>query len=145
MKKLKLLFGMILIFSAISYGTLNVIDDSMVQVKDNLIYVKGEKTPFNGVYLKDFLNGKIIGQLDVANGVYHGSMVFYHLNGKVFTKFKAYKGKFQDGTTKLYGEKGLSIGRITFKNGKITEEVRYKNGKAITTKKNLTLEDVIYE
>lgn len=145
MKKIKFLLVIVLVFSSISFGTVRVIDDSMVQIKNNLIFEKGEKSPFTGVYLKDFLNGRIVGKLDVSNGVYHGEMVFYHLNEKVFTRFKAYKGKFQDGTAKLYGEKGLSIGRITFKNGKIIEQVRYRNGEAITTKKNLTLEDVIYE
>ncbi|MGF6906022.1 hypothetical protein [Fusobacterium sp. PH5-44] len=124
---------------------INVLHDSMITKRDEKIYVKNEKIPFTGIIVQEFVKGEITGNMEVVNGLYHGDMIFFHKNGKPYTSFKMINGKFQDGTAKLYGEKGLQVGRITFKNGKIIEQVRYRNGEVIRTRKNLTLEDVIYE
>jgi|GEM_PF-4624249 len=146
MKKNRFLIGIFFIlFSMVSFGNIRIMNENLEERRDNLIFINGEEKPYTGILVKNFLDGEIIGRLEIVNGLYDGELAFYHENGPLFSKFKVNKGHFQDGSAKLYGKKGLTIGRITFRNGKMVEQVRYEGGKVITQKNNYTLEEVIYE
>jgi len=146
MKRSKLLLGIFsLVFSIVLLGEMREMNGTLEERRGNIIFIKGEKEPYTGILVKEFLYGEIIGKLDIMRGLYNGELFFYHKNGQLYSKFKVIGGKFQDGSTKLYGKKGLCIGRITFKNGKMIEKVIYRGGKVLIDKNHYTLDEVLYE
>jgi len=81
-----------------------------IELKDKLVYLKGEKKPYTGKYSKYYENGKVKTNIFYKDGILEGKAIMWHKNGQ----------KKQEGSYK----NGLQEGKLTtwFKNGNKKQE-----------------------
>ena len=104
----KILLALFVMCSALSFSA-KVIKSSNIEVKGEVVYEAGQKTPYTGVLENYNEKGVLDARAEFKNGVMDGY-------GKVFIE-ENYKNGERDGVAKAYDENGKVVQQATFKNG----------------------------
>ena len=80
-------------------------------------YVIGEETPYSGIAIDKYDNGKIKFEVEYENGLLNGSFIHYYENGNEKQVAECLNGKFNGHYIDFY------------ENGDIVSEGEYVNGK----------------
>lgn len=140
-KSILLLFGiLLLLFSACSK---NEVPESTLEMRDTLIYKKGETKPYTG-HEKALIQDKVI-EYDVVDGIKQGDFKLYYSNGNVQIEGEVKDNK-NIGEWKYYYESGEIESKGLFEedkpkgewtwyypSGKIKEHGNYFEGNRIGT------------
>lgn len=114
MKKITLLSFLGLFLAIWSYGQTNINDLERI---NGLWTKKGENTPYTGLFIEYFKNGKVEGTGEFKEGLVHGLRTIYYKNGNKSLE-RIYRNGINDGKSIEY-----------YPNGKVKQEANFKNGK----------------
>ena len=117
----KLLLGVFLLISALSFAARVVKDTEVdkeynVELKDDIVYEKGEKKLYTGIVEKYNENGTLRERREYKNGKTDGLSKFFNTNGQLLGE-TTYKNGKRNGIEKVY-----------YENGKLEYEIKYKDG-----------------
>lgn len=138
----KLLLGLFLVSSALAFSA-RVIKSTEAVVKNNVIYVGQEKSPYTGVIETYNEKGVLEAKADIKNGQMDGSSKIYYPSGKLQSE-ATFKNNVQVGVQKDYTEDGKLKLELPYKNGKldgvakaydengkVVQQATFKNGKQV--------------
>ena len=136
----KLLLGLFLVSSALAFSA-RVVKSTETVLKDNIVYVGEETTPYTGVIETYNEQGILLEKTEFKNGLRDGSSKKYFINGGKVSLEAIFSNGIQVGVQKRYYESGelLSersykngkmdgIGKSYYQNGQVEMEEPYKNG-----------------
>ena len=137
----KILLGLFLVVSALSFSAGKVLRDEDVVFKEGLVYVKSENNAYTGTLegynergvletRKEFKNGKVLSEATFKDGNQVGVQKDYYEDGKIKAELP-YKNDVIEGIMKEYYPNGKLKSNISMKNGKRDglEKIYYENGK----------------
>ncbi|WP_338941153.1 toxin-antitoxin system YwqK family antitoxin [Fusobacterium nucleatum] len=125
----KLLLGLFLISSALTFSA-RVVKSTETVLKDNLIYVGEETTPYTGVIETYNEQGILLEKTEFKNGLRDGSSKKYFINGGKVSLEAIFSNGIQVGVQKRYYESGELLSELSYKNGKMDGigKSYYQNG-----------------
>jgi len=124
----------------------NYVSESKLEMRDTLIYLKGNNKPFTGRE-KALVNGKII-EYDIVDGIKHGEFMIYYENGNTQIKGQMENNRNVGKWHYFYESGGIeSEGYFVddqpegkwfwySPSGKVKEEGSYKQGRRVGLWKN---------
>ena len=117
MKKIKVLFAIIFILLFASWGKLREVNITDTEIREGIVYVKGETEAFTGIIKLYYDNGALKWEANYKDGKLEGLSKGYYANGYLESEgnFKDYK---LEGLLKLYYENGYLIAQYYYKDGK---------------------------
>ncbi|WP_338946174.1 toxin-antitoxin system YwqK family antitoxin [Fusobacterium canifelinum] len=138
----KLLLALFLVSSALAFSA-RVVKSTETVVKENIVYVGQEKTPYTGVIENYNDKGVLEAKVEFKDGKMNGSSKIYYPNGKLGSE-ATFKDNVQVGVQKDYYENGKLKLELPYKNGqidgvakaydesgKVIQQATFKNGEQI--------------
>lgn len=138
-----ILFVLIFLFNTLIVKAEREVKKEEIELKNGIIYFKGEENSYNGIVKENYPNGKLKESLIVENGKVNGNVKVYYENGNL--KYNTpYKNNKKEGIEKIYSLDGKLEMEVPYKNGvKDGVQKQYsKDGKLIveaTLKNNLRM------
>ena len=117
MKKIKVLFAIIFILLFASWGKLREVNITDTEIREGIVYVKGETEAFTGIIKSYYDNGNLESEANFKDGKKEGLFKKYYENGDLKSE-----ANFKDG-------KGNGIGKIYYPNGNLESEISVKDDK----------------
>ena len=117
MKKIKVLFAIIFILLFASWGKLREVNITDTEIREGIVYVKGETEAFTGIIKSYYDNGNLKFEVNYKDGKGNGIVKIYYPNGNLESE-----ANFKDGK-----KEGLFKGY--YENGNIRIEGNYKDDK----------------
>ena len=111
----KILLGLCLVVSALSFSAGKVLRDEDVVFKEGLVYVKSENKAYTGTLEGYNERGVLEARKEFKNGKMDGSSKIFYPNGKVLSE-----ATFKDGNQ-------VGVQKDYYEDGKIKAELPYKN------------------
>ena len=126
-KFLMIIFSLILSINTL--GTTRRERYSKREIKNGLIWIRGENKPYTGVLISYYEGDKIRCQIPYEDGLLNGARVVYYKSGTMKSKENYSEGK-KEGPSVLYYENGKIMMEINYVDGKKDgEKIHYdKNG-----------------
>ncbi|MHB9310319.1 toxin-antitoxin system YwqK family antitoxin, partial [Fusobacterium polymorphum] len=96
-----ILFILIFLFNTLIAKAEREVKKEDIELKNRIIYFKGEENSYNGIVKENYPNGKLKENLIVVNGKVNGNVKVYYENGNL--KYNtSYKNNKKDGIEKIY-------------------------------------------
>ena len=85
-----ILFALIFLFNTLIAKAEREVKKEDIELKNGIIYFKGEENSYNGIVKENYPNGKLKENLIVVNGKVNGNVKVYYENGNlnIIGKFK---------------------------------------------------------
>ena len=115
----KLLLGLLLISSVLSFGATQRVNIEKLVTNENrdTLYLEETKKPYSGEVERKYPDGKLLGIATVKDGKFNGKSYEYYENGKLKIE-ENYVNSKSEGVSKSF-----------YPNGKVESEVQFKNNK----------------
>ena len=143
MKKIKVLFAIIFILLFASWGKLREVNITDTEIRECIVYVKGETEAFTGIIKSYYENGNLKSEDNFKDDKQEGLSKEYYENGNLKVEANFKDGK-QEGLFKEYYENGNirmetnfkddkfeGLFKLYYENGYLIAEHYYKDGKII--------------
>ena len=93
MKKIKVLFAIIFILLFASWGKLREVNITDTEIREGIVYVKGETEAFTGIIKSYYDNGNLESEANFKDGKKEGLFKVYYENGYLMDQYYYKDGK----------------------------------------------------
>lgn len=142
MRKIKLLFFLLLTFQILFSETPKAISSEKIVQSEGLFFTDATQTKlYSGEFKEYFANGALKVEINILNGKPEGAYLVYFANGKP-NEVRAYRNGEFHGVWRTYNEAGMLIAEAEYRNNKkngtwhvwddsgiMRYEMQYSNGK----------------